>query len=329
MEAKSINSSKRRGVRTWISCFSILVGLPLLLYFGYCWGVWGRQSLLLQYLFQCNCPAASEEARYPRSMEVVIPACQTVNVFFRLSPSGRFLYMRKEENGLASAKLLDLQTGERLKVTDQRISSFLTDHLWFIEGGVEGHIIDVTNGTEYPIKTFRFWQENTYINGAPNLELLVLALLEAEQVFFTANNDTVIVLMSEFPTNLEQNFTFDRSDIPGWDSNRVDLFLKENNIIYQTVLADFPHEAVSFDGRFIARDDGIFLAKTNQLIVETPVSLVKGWTYDNRGVIYASSRCLFRYSFPFADDSACFRRVPQPVIMVKVPEEYLSPDEVP
>lgn len=329
MEVKSTNPSKQRGARTWISCLSILLTLPILLYFGYCWGIWGRQSLLLQYLFQCNCPAASEKARYPSSMEVIISACHTANVYISLSPSGRFLYLRKEENGLASAELLDLQTRDKVDVIDQSFSSFLTDDLLLIEGGVGSYIVDITNGTQYPIKTFRFWQENAYVDGTPNLELLASALQQGKKVFYTQNNDVVVVLRSEFPMNLEQNFTFGRIDIPGWDSDRVEQFLQENHIVYQTVLAFFPHEAISSDGRFIARDDGIYLAQTNQRIAEAPISLVKGWTYDNRGVIYASSRCLFQIGFPFADDTACFRRVPQPVIMVKLPEKYLSSSEVP
>lgn len=85
-------TSKPRGYRFWLSCFTLLLGLPLLLYYGYCWGLWGRSSLLLQYLFQCSCPSASEEARYPEQVDVVVPACRYVTT--RLLPGGRFLYIR-------------------------------------------------------------------------------------------------------------------------------------------------------------------------------------------------------------------------------------------
>jgi hypothetical protein len=320
MQTRSIDRSKREGTRTWISCFGILLGLPLLLYFGYCWGLWGRNSLSLQYLFQCNCPLASEEARYPKEVDVIIPACQRINTVVRLLPSGRFLYLREEKESSPSTYLLDLQTMERMKVTDHPFSSFLTDDLWFDEGGVEGYIIDRISGKRYPIKTFRFWRADAYVNGAPNLELLLTTLREAEHIIFMQNNDTAIVLMSRFPNNLEENFTFDRSDIPGGDANKVEQFLQDNNITYQTVLADFPHEVLSPDGKLIARDDGVYSVETNQLIVKAPLSLVRGWTHDGLGVVYASgSHCLFQIGMPFADDTTCFRRVPQPVIMVKVP----------
>jgi hypothetical protein len=329
-EAKGTPSSKRRGPRFWLGCLALVLGLPLLIYYGYCWGLWGRHSLLLHYLFQCSCPPASEEARYPKEVDVIIPACQKVNTLVRLSPSGRFLYLREEKESIPSAYLLDLQTMERVKVNDQSFSSFLTDDLWFDESGVEGYIIDRINAKRYPIKTFRFWRADASINGAPNLELLRTTLREAEHIIFTQNNDSVIVLMSKFPTSLEENFTFDRSDIPGGDSNKVEQFLQENNISYQTVLADFPHEVLSPDGKLIARDDGIYLAETNQIIVKAPVSLVRGWTPDGLGAIYASgSHCLFQIGLPFSDDSTCFRRVPQPVFKLLVPKEYLASTQIP
>jgi len=154
--------------------------------------------------------------------------------------------------------------------------------------------------------------------------LLVSALRQAEQVFLTPNYDTVVVLMPNFFVNPPQSFTFDRSDFPKWDANQVEQFLKENNIDYQTVLASFPDEAVSPDGRFMARGDGIYLVETNQKIVEGYFSRVRGWTYNGRGVIYSSSGpCLIETNFFLMDDSVCFFEVPQPVIKLKVPDVYL------
>ena len=318
---------KQRDYRFWVSCSILIMGLGVLGYYGYCFGWWGRNSLLLQYFFQCHCPTASEKTRYSEQVDIIIPACRAVNTGIKLLPSGRFLYLLEEENGLAATYLLDLQTMERIKVTDQQFSSFITDDLWFIEGGVNSYIIDRITGTQYPIKTFRYWRKNAYVNGAPNLELLISALHQAEQIFFTQNNDVVIVLMSNFPTDVEKNLTFGRFDIPGGDPDRVEQFLQENNIAYQTVLADLLYEVVSRDGRFIARDDGIYLSETNQMIDKAPIPGVRGWTYDGRGVIYASSLCLFQTSFP--GDGGCLQRVPQPVIKLKVSDEYLSSKQTP
>ena len=52
----------------------------------------------------------------------------------------------------------------------------------------------------------------------------------------------------------------------------------------------------------------------------------KGWTYDGKGIIYSTrgGRCLLRLSLPMGDDSWCEIEVPQPVLLLKVPEKYLS-----
>jgi hypothetical protein len=162
------------------------------------------------------------------------------------------------------------------------------------------------------------------------LELLVTALNEAEHIYFTQDSNTVIVLSPNFKTNIEQNFTFGLSDIPSWEPNRVEQFLQENSIKYQTLLSDFPHEVVSPNGKLVARDNGIYLAENNQMIAKAPPSLVRGWTSDGQGVIYSSGgRCLIRRGLPFTDDIGCAIEVPQPVLKLKVPEEYLLPAQTP
>ena len=90
-QAETTHVPKRRGYRFWLSCLLLLLGLPLLFYHGYCWGLWGRSSLLLQYLFQCSCSPASEEARYPEQVDVIVPACRNGGI--NLSPTGRLLYV--------------------------------------------------------------------------------------------------------------------------------------------------------------------------------------------------------------------------------------------
>lgn len=291
--------------------------------------MWGRQILFLQYLFQCSCPSASEEARYSRQVDVIVSSCEEVTNS-RLSPTGRFLYLHKENSGSDSAYKLDLQTMERTSIPYQLFTSFLTDDLWFVENGIEDYIIDPTTGKQYPIRTLRYWQENAYVNGKPNLELLVSALHQAQKVFLTPNFSTVVVLMPNFFANPAQGFTFDLSGFPEWGPRRVEQFLQENKVAYQTVFANFPHEVKSPDGKLIAQDDGIYVFETNQMIVKAPPSLVRGWTNDGLGVIYSSDGlCLIRSGLPFSDDVGCAIEVPQPIIMVKVPEKYLSSNEVP
>jgi len=298
-------------------------------YYGYCLGLWGRNSLLLQYLFQCKCSSFSEEWRYPKDVDVIVSACNVGWV--DLSPSGNLLYVREKKMVFASNYLLNLKTGEKINITDQPYAQFLTDNLGFIESGLEDDIVDIKTGTKYPIQTFRYWDENAYKNGEPNLELLVSALHQAEQIFLTPNYSTVIVLMPNFLTNLNQGFTFNQSDFPNWGPRRVERFLQENNINFQNVTS-FPEEAVSPDGRFIARREGIFLVETNQKIVDGVALWLRGWTNDGSGVVYSThygGPCLIPLYLPMADDTGCLVEVDRPVLLLKVPSEYLSPTRTP
>src|ERR1044071_8673701 len=95
--------------KVWI-ILACLVGFSILSYYGYCFGIWGRHSLLLQYLFQCKCPAGTEERRYPKEIDVLVSACR--RSWVDLSPSGRFLAVAayQSDNTLNLTYLLNLQT---------------------------------------------------------------------------------------------------------------------------------------------------------------------------------------------------------------------------
>jgi hypothetical protein len=341
LQSEAQGNSKRRGYRFWIGCSALLLGLPLL-YYGYCWGWWGQQSLLLQYLFQCNCPAASTEARYPESVDVIVPACQYVSSM--LSPSGRLLSVREKDSGTTSVSLLDLQTDEKVPspVPEQDRFNFLTDNLLFVSSSYEeDYILDRTTEDQYPIREFRTLRTDAYIEGHANLNLLAQALQQAKFVFFRGQDDTIIALDPEFPTSAENNFLINRFGIPGEDPNRSEQFLKENNIVYQTILPNFPEEVVSPDSKFVARSDGIYLVETGQKIVEgysasgsfRPYSReyfnVRGWSHDSRAVIYSEflSPCLLEP--PGLDGPGCIWEVPQPLLKLKVPEEYLLHPQTP
>jgi hypothetical protein len=218
---------------------------------------------------------------------------------------------------------------QKTGITDRPFTSFLTDELWYVESGLESYIIDSTIGEQYLIERFRYSHPDGEINNNTNLTLLAESLRQADHVFLTGvSTDTVIALADDFRTFPDHNFTVKRFDVPDFNMQQ---FLHENNIAYQMILPSLPHEAVSFNGKYIARDDGIYLVSTNQLIAEAPPSLLRGWTHDSTGAIYDApvGRCLLQIGFPFADDTGCAVSVPQPVILLNVPEQYLSPTQTP
>jgi hypothetical protein len=319
---KASNPPKRRKFRLSLGYLTFLLGLPLLFYFGYCWGLWGRNSLLLQYLFQCNCPPISEEARFSKQVDVVVSACGNGGV--SLSPGGQLLYVRGRNNRPGSTYLLDLQTQEKIQFALPEGSNyFLTDNLIFLSldyGGGE-YIYDNSTEKQYPIQSFIQVQPNAYSYGKLDSGLLFRALLQVEEVFLIdAPYQPVVALSSDFRTRPEHSFTFQASALSGENTDWLEQFLRQNNIKYFHIMATLPHEVVSPDGHYVARDDGIYLLETNQLIVKAPLSFVRGWTSDSRGALYSSGGlCLLPRGLPFADDTGCAIRVPQPVLLLKVP----------
>ena len=322
--------------RNWLTFFTLLFGLPLFFFYGYCWGLWGRGSLLFQYLFQCKCPVASEEARYPDDVDVIVPTCR--NFYSILSPSGRLLYVQEKDGSADSAYLLNFQTDEKTPFFVPAGSHyFLTDDLLFLSLGYgEGDkIMDRKMGKQYPIQSFISLRPDAY-NPDVNLGILAYYLKAAENVF-VIDNDFIVALVSDFRTFPSNNFYFDQSDFPGYESDQGERFLRNNHIVYRYVPGRFSAEAVSPDGRFIARSDGIYLTKTDRKIVEEYFSnkyyrwsrwgfnSVRGWTYDSTGVIYSMSKppCLFELSLPGFDTPTCDFPLLQPLIKLKVPDEYL------
>jgi hypothetical protein len=147
----------------------------------------------------------------------------------------------------------------------------------------------------------------------------------------------LVALSSDFHMQSEHNFVVYYYELPeslGAGNDRLESFLKQNNILYDTAPPtsfwdSFPNEVLSRDGRFVARNDGIYLAESNQRIVAgVPHLIIRGWSNDGRAVYSANHiyPCLFEFYIPMIDDlPSCQVVVPQPVIALKVPEEYLVP----
>jgi len=335
-QAKTSDDLKQEVRRFWITLFVLLLGFPLLFYYGHCLGLWGRRTPLLQYLFQCSCPAFSEEWRYPRRVDVIVPACR--ESWVELSPSRRLLSVREKN---LEPYILDLRTNEKILLPLPQNSGFdfLTDTLLFVSFSYEEHhVLDRATNTMYPILRFMYVYPGAYINARADPTILANALGQAKYVFFRDSDDTIIALDPDFPASVESNFFIERFAIRGENPNRPGQFLRENNIGYLTILPDLSDGAISPNGRFIARYDGIYVVETNQKIVDgykfswydrlysgQYLSHLRGWKYDNSGAIYSQfiGPCLFEP--PGLDGPRCLVEVPQPVILLKVPEEYLAP----
>ncbi len=317
---------------------SVLVfsGGTFLLYYGYCWGWWGRSNLLLQFIFQCKCPLSSNEFRYADYIDVILPACEYDNIL--ISPNGKLLYVENNKESY----FWNLQTGEKkLHTIPEGSRYFLTDELLFLRldhnNGIEGgeYILNLTTGVQYPIQRFSKFYPDAYNNGKVNIEILAQKLKVKEQIYLV--NDVIIALDTNISS--ENNFLTGWFDIP---SDQIENFLLtyEISFIQIYVYPDYISEYKSPNGRFFIREeDGIYLIETNEKIVDENLMVKNdsyygwdfsfyGWLYDSSGVFYAvpfgHGRCLLSFWLPGMDGSECLIEVPQPVLKLKVPQEYLD-----
>jgi hypothetical protein len=285
----------------------------------------------------------SEEARYPDEEDVIVSACRYRSSVF--SPSGHLLAIYEKEPANASPYLLDLQTGETIppSLPEKSGVSFLTDNLLYISLSYEeNYVLDRTTEKQYPIYRFLLSRPNAYIGSDIDPVLLAEILQQAKYVFFREGDDSIVSLDPNFPTSAENNFLIERFDIPGNNPNRTEQFLKEYNIAHETIPVAYPDKIFSPDGRFVALSDGIYWVQTGQRIIEGPTISrfyrpysgkyfdVRGWTYDSRAVVYSElfNPCLIETTL-ITIDPVCFIKVPQPLIKLKVPEEYLQSDQLP
>lgn len=339
-KTKPTNQSKQPRLIQKISLGILLFGLTFLMYFGYCWGWWGRNSLLMQYIFQCGCPISSNEFRYPEYVDVIIPACNYDEIL--LSPNGQFLYVEKRELWNKVGYFLNLQTGDKnLYTIPEGSKYFLTDDVLFLRldygRGLQGgeYILDRITGIRYPIQNL-----DTYVESETNVTHLLEKLRDAQSVFYI-RSDSVIAIVENFQVFPENNFVV-HYDIPGKDSDTKEKFLQDQNISYIKISSLLHiNEDISPDGRLIALRDGVYLVETNQKIINgypgiEPFDsyngkyfLLYGWVYDSTGVIYArpSGLCMIDFWLPFMDGSSCLIEVLQPVLKLKIPQEYLKPSQ--
>lgn len=334
--------SNQRRNRIWLTRFALPIILGLGLFYGYCWGLWGRKSLLLQYLFQCGCPAASAEARYPEEVDVIVPACRYVSSI--QSPSGRLLYVQEKKLWRTSTYLLNLQTDEKIPfiLSSESSNYFLSDELIFQRHIRDGYLLEISTGIKYPVKDATKLEPNVFSMGDIEPKLLYEALLKVDEIFYIHGvwGPRGIIALSRNIHNQPDNvYYFDHVRFRGDEPDRVEQFLKDYKLVYSYVPAVFPYEVISPDGKFVARKDGIYLVETGQKIVDGySVSgyyraysgeyfSVRGWVYDNSGVLYSPffKPCLLETGFLILEYPVCIIQVPQPLLKLKVPEEYLLP----
>jgi hypothetical protein len=310
------------------SCLFGLIVVPAFalgaLYWTYCWGWWG-QHRLLQLLFECSCPAASEEARYPERVDVLFPACAAPWVSSS-SPSGRYTLVALKNSSYHSY-LYDQKTGKLTPNPFPGVVYFLNDEWALLIEHFTNHaerdnyyIYDIGGRKLVQLNKVQLTENHAVVDPG-ELE----AFRMADQVYLMGGS--AIALAKDFAQHLEANFILGGA---GTSREEIRKILSEHGInLPDNSALDPLHEFVSHNGLFKYNFGNIDLVAEKRTIREGYEGYSfygQWWAYEDRGVVLESTQTIYLVG----EEASIFINpkffpIPQPILLLKVPKEYLSP----
>jgi hypothetical protein len=264
----------------------------------------------------------------PPNTEVLVSACTRPTATG--VPGGEALFVRE---GLTNEMyLLDLRTGEKRDVPDDPLlldhGVFLSSELVWLEGSnfsqpespgyMPHYILDLTDGRRY---------EMLNLNLLPRLERgkfdtkYYSYFPSAEQVFIHHSKYTLIALSSDFRQHPERNVVFSKTPTQTSDGNFengkvLEQLMKDLGVKYEIVDFSLRYTDVpSPTGKYIVRDDGIYISETNTLVVSREWYFM-GWYYDESGAVIHKGTT-FLYHAPFGGGVGF--PVPHPILKLRLP----------
>jgi hypothetical protein len=260
------------------------------------------------------------------------PACEHVAI--QVSPEGRVALVRQLRSREGVAYFLDLVTGEVVEFKSVDNVEFLTDELLLVpypKG--QPYLLNRQTLERYSIS--RLYPERlpdgVLENGDINPNALLPILDRAGQIFIW--DDWLVTVESHTTRDTSSNYLVSESNLFGESANGDLLrhFLYENEIPYLTSYRRYyPEGMPSHTGALLARDDGIYLASTGERIVEGFSApsygylVPAGWAYNDRGVVLHPGEVFLLDLTRISLYLGRHILVPQPVLMLKVPDEYFT-----
>lgn len=269
-------------------------------------------AVVLLVMLCCNLPSwlfwplcLKEDIFRPFNTKILISACnKEERMSITVTPDGKALFVRKWNASSNTRRpdevyLLDLRTGEKRDVPVEDLywmeqGELVSSELfwWWVD---PAYIIDMNDGQRY---------ELINLNQMPLLDKkfdskYYTYFQSAEQVFILQDHNTVIALSPDFRQNPEGNVIYHKSppnsDVK--DGAIVEKLMNDLGVKYKIV--DFSSsyyydlgrhyssdsDVYSPTGRYIVRDNGIYLSKTNTVVLNRKMSDFKGWYYDESGVV--------------------------------------------
>ena len=318
-----------QGIDGWIRWTVVGLGAPILalalVYWGYCWHWWGRDTLALQYLFQCRCPPASEATRYP-NFTVLVSACRDM-ALHDMSPTGRSVLLRPRAGG--SMRQLDLQARAETILpfdtdTINRIYPIDDQRFFVILARKTGYLVyDQQQQAHLPVPSIYFDIQDGQVQEVLHTTHEVLLF-----------HDEVLVLASNYHQQPDNNAVL--TDVDAVDVDQMNTQLQPKGLLATPIHPPYQAERSSSfqryspDGQFTARRDGIYRTDTQERLISTDLPFFDrasdfdpvGWTAGQRGVVYAGRTA---YVIDNSNDfffSYAWLPVPQPQLLLELPEEF-------
>jgi len=257
-------------------------------------------AVILLAVLCCNLPALlfwplclKQDLVRPPNTEVLVSACKkpgSVGV-----PGGEVLLVGE---GLTDKTyLLDLHTGEKRNFPNDPLLTergvFLSSELIWLEGSIEGpgdnhysphYILDVTDGQRYQLLDLDWLPLLDSGKFDPKNYAYIQS---AEQVYIHNSKNILIALSSDFRVNPNGRIILSGTTIGTKHGKQLEQNMKDMGIDYQIVdfwlqYADVP----SPTGRYVVRNDGIYLSEANIPVVSQYMGMYfRGWYYDESGVV--------------------------------------------
>jgi len=292
---------------------------PHLIQFGYCQGWWLKSNPWAYYWWLCDCNPEFEESLYPENVDVVVSACYDPQRA-TLSPNGRYMIFG---SGSGKSYLLDLVTGD--KKTWPRhagwqppMMGFRTNTLVFVSEFRNWKLVDVTDGSN--IDLIELEAPGDKSSSIP--EETLQALQKADRVLVFGN--TALVLNAHPKQYPHKNYVIFSA------KEHLQTILSENGIDYERVVSCWNGSScLSHNDRLRATSTKISTVD-GQLLTEhtkvpsyrdgVPGRIMLGWAHDDSGVYLQFNPSSYIIEGGFV--SPYLYHLPQPIIKLKVPEEY-------
>ncbi|MBI4670655.1 MAG: hypothetical protein HY741_03170 [Chloroflexi bacterium] len=283
----SLIQTHRRGV-TFLS-------LVWLLYWTWSWGWWLPRNHVFEFLFQCLAPPWSEEARYPDNVDVLVAAC-----------------VGDADKAARLAQLLD--AGYR--------GSYPIVEYWILEqrkatgnADLTYWLVNVKSNEQVPL-------EHIALEEGANISRELKSRLQTAKGIYPIFNLAVVVQDPSLPTP------------------STSFLLEQKGAEYPTLygkLSTAGIKSMARSGKVVGNfsldrtfrsANGIFLSLNDQLIssdgdLNSDFSWA-GWAAENRGVIF-EGKPIYVIGTIQSFLGPTWLPVAQPVLLLKIPQEYLAP----